>query len=708
MLEGFEIGEEYLASSSPTGTWSLDTTTVRTGTYSLKINPSSSFGSYTLPFSFDSYGELDTTALTYWSIRFYFQFGAAVSGDTPILSGLSGDTLYLTSASKLKYGSTTGTEVLSVDTWYRIEVREDGSNVVTRINGDQDISVSTTGSAGSVVLGATSGSYTCEFYYDDVAISASDTAGDVDWIGSGGITLLAANAAGDDSDWTGTYDDVEEVPPNEDTDYIYDTAGDHTIALENTSGKIYGTIKAVQGQIIHKVESGQTDKYRFRHKDAGGTAVELDQELTGPTSYAAKCSCRDTDLDGAAWTAAVLDDYQVGGAIDGGNKAIIYITHISAQVEHAGEAKAIGDWGTTTKRTMIDGFEYGSNVIAGGTAGVSYDTGTVRTGTYSGKVDVSSDTDYFSYKASWNGNGTKSSTTYDYISGRFYFRTTDATPSADTVIAKIGTTELELKTTGYLEISSTAGTNQLSDNTWHRIEFIYDAFWDYVFIRVDGNNDLTYSGTISADDDIQLGVTTSGTGTFYYDDVVFFATDDFDAAGWLGAGQVDMVYPDGDSATDTGWTASTGNKYECVDNAPYITSDYVYTTAVEAYSATTANLSGVQTIYAVQAVGSSQDMSSGTDTGSIRIRYSSSTSDTDAYNIPNSTTLLGKCDNKAPDDSVWTSSILDSTEVGVLKVAGTSDTIRCYSLALHVDYVYSAPGPTEVAPNSLMMVGTGI
>jgi hypothetical protein len=694
-LEGFELGEEYLAAST-SGTWSFDTTTVRTGTYSLKINPSSNRGYYSLAFSYDSAGEKDlTTAYTYWCVRFYFRFASAVAGDT-VLADVGGDSVYLTSANKLKYSSTTGTEVLSTDTWYRIEIREDGSNVVTRINGTQDISVSTTGSSATLGLGQGSGTYTCEFYYDDVAISASDTSGDVDWIGAGGITLLAANANGTDTEWTGTYADVDEVPPNEDTDYWTTSSGgkEETANLENTSGKIYGTIKAVQGQIIIRAEGAGTDKWRFRHTD-DGTSAELDQVTDGDTTYHAHCRCSDVDVGGSAWTTTALDAYEVGAATDGGASQEMRVTHVSAQVEHAGEAKAIGDFGSTTKRTMIDGFELGENGISNYQIGaaITWDTSTVRTGTYSQKVNPSAAAAYARYEVSWNADGTRSTTTFDFVTTRFYFRTTDATPSSDVNICSYEQSSalLKLKTTGYLDFDGTTGTNQLSDNTWHLIEIIYDSVWDKVFVKVDGNNDITDSISLSSQEYVYIGTTSSATCEHYYDDLAIFATDDPDQVGWLGDGEVKIMLPDGNSATDTDWTASAGNKNECVDEVPpNEDTDYVSTsTSGHAYSATTANLSGEDTINAVQGIGQFKQSSAGEaiDHHDLRVRYSSSTTDTTGDDST-SYAILGNCLNEAPDGSAWTPTILDSTEVGA--VASGSVTHYCSHLSLHVDYVASA------------------
>lgn len=114
----------------------------------------------------------------------------------------------------------------------------------------------------------------------------------------------------------------------------------------------------------------------------------------------------------------------------------------------------------------------------------------------------------------------------------------------------------------------------------------------------------TMSGTEYDVSKIRFGVMTDGrAATIYFDDIM--VRDDK----WCGTGGIYLLVPDA-AGDDSGWTASAGNAYECVDEVPPDGTDYIYTDAatpgtrhlfnISALPVTPDSISGICVISQVQ------------------------------------------------------------------------------------------------------------
>lgn len=263
---------------------------------------------------------------------------------------------------------------------------------------------------------------------------------------------------------------------------------------------------------------------------------------------------------------------------------------------------------------------------------------------------------------------------------------------------------LHINGAGKLMLYNRQGTDTLLDTgdtvldtgLWYRIECKIGTGIDSQYeVKINGVSEFNGTSDFSTSNHAEawLGRTSygftsaDGSADFYYDDV------SFDSGTWIGNTYVKAMEPDGDSATHTGWTASTGNKWECVDDSTinndtdYIsstTSGATYTATLE--STTSAGISG--TIRQVAACSWCKKTGSSATGCKTRVRSGTTDSDmsdvmtlssTEYYSIPR---LLV---TDPATSSAWTTSALNSTEVGVLKEANTYG-VRCTKVLLSVEY----------------------
>ena len=209
----------------------------------------------------------------------------------------------------------TGTTVLTTGVWYRIEVycgTGAAGSMEVRINGVSEIS--TTGNLGTVNSGdAAVGKYHnrsnqgVEFIYDDVWLDDAAYQGDFE------VKRMVPDGDGNYTAWTGTYADVDEQPPDNDTSYIYSSTSGHaeTITLQSASAAgISGTVHAVQAWAVIREASTVTSAVQVRMRSGSTDSDTTSRNFT--TSYQFNCNQRATDPAGAAWTLSALDSLEVG------------------------------------------------------------------------------------------------------------------------------------------------------------------------------------------------------------------------------------------------------------------------------------------------------------------------------------------------------------------------------------------------------------
>src|SRR3990167_4599383 len=225
LTPGVEISSIF--AGSPT----IVTSPVRSGTYALNCNTTSSGTGFRYQFS-------ESETVIY--VRFYIQLASAPDGETPLLdlevappnfTGVE-DTILLDTDRTLRLrGIGDKSSALSLNTWYRVELFYDistpSSTVITgRLNGvqfsTQTYSHGTATYVNQIVLGLLAPDVICQAYFDDIAINITD------WPGSGRIvhlkTISSTTYEWTHDDNTGAdvnnYTEINEVIPDDATSYL--------------------------------------------------------------------------------------------------------------------------------------------------------------------------------------------------------------------------------------------------------------------------------------------------------------------------------------------------------------------------------------------------------------------------------------------------------------------------------------------------------
>lgn len=269
---GFELqsataGIEYTAN---VGTPSISTTTYRSGAAALRTYLASE-GTAGITHDFAT---TDSNARLIF--RAYLNIDAMPSVEIPMIvfqdaAGSNQASIGLDDSGNIslwneeditQIGSDYGTP-LSTDTWYRLEIMADfgtaatGDTLLTaQINGEEFASSSTLNWANGVskigigILAASSG----DIYWDDLALNQDGFNAMSNWVGEGKIVHLRPTGNGSNTAWTGDYTAVDEITPNDATDYINCTAASQNedYSYENASDVGIGSndqIRIVEGWV---------------------------------------------------------------------------------------------------------------------------------------------------------------------------------------------------------------------------------------------------------------------------------------------------------------------------------------------------------------------------------------------------------------------------------------------------------------------------
>lgn len=363
------------------GTTSVQSTTTRNGApYALRINVAGAGTGYSALRGLDaSTGEPAFMNLSDCYFRVYFLFKVKpVSASEEIFRFVSSGAVLrfavrLDSAGKLSAydGSNvllaTGTTVLGSDTWYRIEARllESASSDLweVRINGTTEISggpaAITAGTTDEIYIGkaVNTNSQDVDFYYADAMIESAA------FPGPGQQVLLAPNAAGTYQTWTrgGTdsgnnWDQVDEVPSNDDTDYLLSPTSINqaeTEAVGNPTG--VDTVKCVKGMVRYRRDGASSGAIRLRFR-SGSTDSDTSSNVTPGSAYATIAKLFETDpATAAAWVASALDGVQIG-AVERSNSFATRMTVAYVTVDYQ-EAVVTGSLSTRKKGVSVAPFE---------------------------------------------------------------------------------------------------------------------------------------------------------------------------------------------------------------------------------------------------------------------------------------------------------------------------------------------------------------
>lgn len=342
----------------------IQTTTVRTGTYALRCNPSAATG-------FVRYHVFTSNQSIVAYQRVYMRIATLPGANTTIMRFLdvanspcaqiritSTGTLILLDAAGNAVGS--ASSVLSTGQWYRIELGLDASTnpgtVEAKIDGTSFASGNNSAQApwGRVLVGPVV-SATMDAYFDDWAVNDSSGSAQNSWCGDGHILHLAPNGDGDAHGWNNTsnaagsstnWQLVDEVPPNDTTDLVQTgTANTEDMYALTDSGIGAGdTVNVVMVGLRLRNNTADTIaavKAQIK-KGGGGTIAQGSAIVPNSTTFGTNASAQPRnytlitylDPDGSAWTQSTLDTAQAGIKLTTAGTNRIQVTSVWVSVDY--------------------------------------------------------------------------------------------------------------------------------------------------------------------------------------------------------------------------------------------------------------------------------------------------------------------------------------------------------------------------------------
>lgn len=337
-LCGFELGNnQELRTNAATGTASVVSSVTNgaphSGTYCFKANPSGASTGYGRMAHYDASGALVIFSFPNFYARFYFYCHTAPGSASEEICWIYnlGLQVRIDSARKLSLWNnttqlgSTGANALSLDTWYRIDVKRiAGTDTAfeVRLNGTVEVTTTFThaSNATEFEIGKTANrnDQSVEFYYDDVYIE------DTEYPPDGKIVVLkptGGSGAGQYDSWNdstlsttpGLATSVDDLPNNT-TDYWYfqnSTTARNSCLMEDCSVQsISGTINAVQGVgLVGYSGSSASTKFTLR-----SATTDTDTSGTAQGTYLPMGIARSTDPGNGnvAWTSSAVDAIELG------------------------------------------------------------------------------------------------------------------------------------------------------------------------------------------------------------------------------------------------------------------------------------------------------------------------------------------------------------------------------------------------------------
>lgn len=350
---GFETGDLSGAGecySYGTGTTTMDTTVVRTGTYSAKIDCTTTQTGYVrlLGINADGMALLSNFSVATAYFTFWFRYSTKPAANSEEIAAVTNDVgsavmrIRIDSSGYLSlYDITptlvgTGTTVLSADTWYCIQLKTKKGNTSTgayelKINGVTELEDATysMGSAniGSLILGkyTNNNSQSVVYYYDDVSVD--DTAyADT----TAKVVMIRPDANGSTMSWTGgtgssDYTTVDERTADH-TDYVQSPASGAPntalFTLQSTTdvGATVSSISAFKGHIVERENASSTSSNVIRVRSGSTNSDSSTRNLSTTLETRERCLSVDPNT-GAAWTESAINAVEVG-SVENNNVAV--------------------------------------------------------------------------------------------------------------------------------------------------------------------------------------------------------------------------------------------------------------------------------------------------------------------------------------------------------------------------------------------------
>jgi hypothetical protein len=374
------IEENNLTASSvmwtgQSGSPTISTTTVRSGTYAARL-----LGSASKPYLQRNLSANMTSGTLY--TRFYYRFPTLPAVNVQIAQSVDSGganagwtvTLLTTGVLRLTNNVTATTDdgsTLSVNTWYRLEVRQLLSNTVgeleLRLDGVSDASITGEDTLPTNILAVTFGNgfvggnnHSHDQFYDDMALNNDSGSFQTSWPGDGKIVYVEG-AADDAVTWTalgaGTrFSEVDELPgsPDDATSYNADSGttnedrlGHGGLPAEVDTGDTMVLIDAYA-----RVSAGAASQtMRLLIWDEGGSQTTGPSIALGNGTWAMLTTAQHLVVTLSGKTKANADSYDLGyeGLTGASEKRI---STLWANVEYQ-EAAAGGGWPPGSQQLLI-------------------------------------------------------------------------------------------------------------------------------------------------------------------------------------------------------------------------------------------------------------------------------------------------------------------------------------------------------------------
>lgn len=372
----------------------------------------------------------------------------------------------------------------------------------------------------------------------------------------------------------------------------------------------------------------------------------------------------------------------------------------------------------------FDGFESGSDSLIRTSQGaVSYQNGTALSGAYSLRIaNTSSSTMYVGFTKLATSGTHQSQTTgigsASYVKFDFQYHTKPTVTPTEFMGCYNGTSSnatdmlvLKLTLAGTIAVYNSAGTlvttgaTALAADTKYRIDVkCSDGASGAYEVKI--NNVSEVSGTTNQDVAGFVGIVTFGQGQtdvgaetidYFYDDIVI------NDSTYTSYPKITALYPIANGGTAQ-WTSGTNSSdFAEVDDpagASDVDTTYIKNPAaggevhlVSFQSTTTGGITGA--IGAVKALTRIREDTSVTSSSYMRIKSSSTNSDTTGVNRSTAYGTLGIMTATDPNtSSAWTSGGVDAVQVGVIETNAVAD--RCTRIMLEIMWDGTTP-PTATA-----------
>jgi len=379
---------------------------------------------------------------------------------------------------------------LTADTWYRIELKVEGTTATAYIDGASFA----TGTLNSGVLnrfdlGCITVT-TADLYFDDLAINNDTGTVQNGLPGAGSIVHIRPNGAGDNNQCTsGDYTSVDEVTPDDSLTIavmagngdLFDVACQSHIEVGMS---VFDTVRFVQVGIREAAVSNLTESWKLRIKSqTSGTVLEGTETSHNDTTYRSNGDVppRNYTLTsyvdpqaGGAWTPTLLDTMQIGVESTDANPDV-NVSTLWALVEYISSGITTSTTTsistTTTKSTSTSTTNTTTSTSTSSTTTSTSTTRTLSTSTsttFSETTSTSSTTTSISSSSSTSttkSTSTSSTTTSSSTSTTLTTSTSTSSTTTSSSTSTTSSTTLSTSTSSTTTSSSTTITTSTTKST---------------------------------------------------------------------------------------------------------------------------------------------------------------------------------------------------------------------------------------------------